>query len=237
MKFSKRLLMVLVLLVFTVTTFGQNVDLDMFDRYKWDRAGVLAEAENIDQDDYPNADMIMICDRSVDYYNADASYVTWMDMYEKVLSEKGKRENQTVTLPFNQAYSTWEVKTLEIIKPDGKAVKVDVKAQSKIMIDRSQMAANIYDPAQKILQIGLSGLEIGDIIHSVIVRKNHKPRAKGIWCGFQVFESTSPIRNFIYEIHEPKELPLQRVEIKDRIPETVEFTTRQENAARSIVGM
>ncbi len=232
MKLFNRLWMSLVLLTVAGAALGQAIDLDSFDQYKWDKASVLKEAATVGVDEYPNADTIMICDRSVDYYQPDATYVTWMDMYEKVLTEKGKRDNQTVTLPFNETYSTWEVRTLEIIKPDGTEVPVDVAAQSKEMVDRSQMSMNIYDPAQKILQIGLPGLEIGDVIHSVIVRKNHKPRAKGIWCGFQVFESNSPIRNYVYEVHEPKELPLQRGEIKDSIEGTVTFTTRQENGRK-----
>ncbi|MBI9019207.1 MAG: DUF3857 domain-containing protein [Phycisphaerae bacterium] len=227
-----KLLMLLILLAFSLTAFAGDIDTDMFDKYKWDHDTVLAEAARVTSSVYPNADMLMICDHSIDYYNTDASYVTWMDMYEKVLTEKGKHENQSVTLPFNETYSQWIVKVLEIIKPDGTVVPVDIKAQSKVMVDRSQMSANIYDPAQKILQIGLPGLEIGDIIHSVIVRDNYKPRAKGIWCGFQTFESPSPIRNFVYEIYEPKELPLQRIEIKDAIEGTVKYTTRQENGRK-----
>ena len=43
-------------------------------------------------------------------------------------------------------YSTVEVAKLEVIKPDGNVVTVDMAANSKESIDDSQMAENIYDP-------------------------------------------------------------------------------------------
>ena len=233
MKISQGLSALLISLATIVgTTWGQAIDLGMFEKYQWDQAKVMAEANTVGVDTYPNADTIMICDHTVDYYMPDATYVTWMDMYEKVLTEKGKRSQQTQTLHFNETYSTWEVIALEIIKPDGSVITIDADSNGKVMIDRSQMSMNIYDPAQKILQIGMPGVEIGDVVHSIIARKNHKPRAKGIWCTMETFESESPTRNYVYEIHEPKELPLQRIEIKDPIEDTVTFSSREENGRK-----
>ncbi len=229
---ARSLVFFMVFSTMSAISFGQEIDLGMFDQYKWDKNWAVADADKIAPDTYPNADTIMVCDRTVDYYQADASYVTWMDTYEKVLTEKGKRSKQVVSLPYNETYSSWDVSLLEIIKPDGTSTVIDIASRSKEMIDRSQMSMNIYDPAQKILQIGLSGVEIGDVIHMTAASKQHKPRAKGIWCGFQTFESDSPIRNFVYEIHECPELPLRLIQIKDPVDGTVTASTRQENGRK-----
>ncbi len=233
MKTFKHLSALLVILTTLAgTAWSQTIELGIFDQYKWDQAKVMADADTVGLDTYPNADTIMICDHTIDYYQPDATYVSWMDMYEKILTEKGKRSKQTLTLPFNETYSTWEVLLIEIIKPDGTVTTIDADSNGKVMIDRSQMSMNIYDPAQKILQIGMPGVEIGDVVHTIIARNNYKPRAKGIWCTLQEFESDSPTRNFVYEIHEPSELPLQRVEIKDQIENTVTSSTREENGRK-----
>ena len=233
MNLSKHFSIWLVLLaIITQTGWSQEIDLNTFDKYRWDQTKVLADAKTIDVKTYPDADTIMVCDHTIDYYQPDATYVSWMDMYEKVLTEKGKRSKQTLTLSFNETYSTWAIIALEIIKPDGTVSTIDAESQGKVMIDRSQMSMNIYDPAQKILQVGMPGVEIGDVIHTLIARKNHKPRAKGIWCSSHEFESDSPTRNFVYEIHEPKELPLKLIQIKDPIEDTVTFSSREENGRK-----
>ncbi len=224
-----KMLLAAILIAFNTCCGAEIVDLAIFNSRLWDKTLVIQEAAEISANQYPNADTIMVCDFTCDYYQPDGAYVSWSDTYEKVLTEKGKRAKQTLALSYNEAYTSWDVLTLEIIRPDGSITALDIAANSKIMIDRSQMSANIYDPADKILQIGLPGVEIGDIIHLTAACNNHKPRYKGIWCTLQSFESTAPIRNFIYEIYEPAELPLQKIEIKDPLPGTVDFSTRQEN--------
>ena len=44
----------------------------------------------------------------------------------KILTEKGKRANQARSLHFMLPYSTVSVKELDVIKPDGTVVAVDV---------------------------------------------------------------------------------------------------------------
>ena len=228
MRSIKSLFVLFAIAIFTAVASAQAVELDFFSQYKWDKPAVLADAKEITTEKFPNSDTISVCDHTIDFYQPDGTYVTWIDMYDKILTERGKRSKQTLTFSFNETYSTWEIPQIEIIKPDGSSVTIDMAAQSKVMIDRSQMSMNIYDPAQKVMQIGVPGLEIGDIIHTTAAQKCHKARCKDNWSQMQIFESPAPVIDFVYEIFEPAELPLQRIELKDPVDNTVTYTTRQE---------
>jgi len=66
-------------------------------------------------------------------------------------------------------YTTAEIVKVEVIKPDGKAVVTDVAANSKEMIDDSQMGMNIYDPNSKILKM--------NILHQIVRHKTLQSRS------------------------------------------------------------
>ena len=90
------------------------------------------------------------------------------EAFVKVLTEKGKRQPPHPRPRLScSPISPCEVVKLEVIKPDGEVVPVDVAANSKETIDDSQMAENIYDPNSKVLQVNIPELEIGDVVHSI----------------------------------------------------------------------
>ena len=60
-----------------------------------------------------------------------------------------------------------EVVQLEVVRPDGRMVPVDVAANSKESIDDSQMEMNIHDPNDRMLRVNIPNVEIGDVVHSV----------------------------------------------------------------------
>ena len=63
-----------------------------------------------------------------------------------------------------------------MIRPDGTVVPVDVETQSRVMIDRSQMGSNIYNPNNKIYRVSIPELEIGDMVRYVSYRDEMKTR-------------------------------------------------------------
>ena len=119
------------------------------------------------------------------------------ETFVKVLTEKGKRNNRTLSLSFMLPYSTVEVVKLEVIKPDGTIVPVDVAANSKETIDDSQMQMNIYDPNSRILQVNIPKVEIGDVVHSISRQTITRSFMPGEFAEENVFEDEGYIRHVI----------------------------------------
>ena len=185
---------------------------------------VRREAQSVTSERYPNADDVLVDDYIVVQYEADGRSVEWDDTFVKVLTEKGKRENTTLTRHFTLPYSRASYTLVQIIKADGTLAAVDVEKQSRVMTDRSQMGANIYNPNQKVLTVGVPGLEIGDIVRYVAFREVVKPRVPDTWSDYQVFEYTSPVKHYVYEVLAPTELPLRRIVLKGEVAGTVTHT-------------
>jgi len=122
--------------------------------------------------------------------HGDGTAETQDEVFTKVLTEKGRRNNLTLSLNFLLPYMTVAVPRLEVIRPSGEVVPVDVAANSKESIDESQMQMNIYDPNEKILQVNIPGVEIGDLIHSV----TRQTIAREIEAAFAAEASSGPIR-------------------------------------------
>src|SRR5208283_2589472 len=122
------------------------------------------------------------------FYRADGTGECQDETFVKVLTEKGRRDNRTLTMNFMLPYTTVEVAKLEVIKPDGQTVLVGVEANSKESIDDSQMAMNIYDPNMRVLQVNIPGLNIGDMVHSVQRQTIERPFIAGEYGEENVFE-------------------------------------------------
>jgi len=193
------------------------------------RDEVIEAAKGVTLAKYPNADDVLVDDYILVRYEADGTSVTVDDTFMKILTEKGKRENESLNFHFTLPYSEMDAALVELIKPDGTVVPVDVAAQSRVMVDRSQMGSNIYNPNAKVFSVGVPGVEIGDIVRYVSVRKLVKPRVPNTWSDYQVLEYTSPIKRYVYEVSAPRELPLRRIALKAEAPGTVTHTTEKEN--------
>ncbi len=196
-----------------------------------ERIAVIEAARDVTQERFPNADDVLVDDHIRVRYHADGTYVVWDDTYLKVLTEKGKRQHQTLSIHFTIPYSRYDdeekdiaIRILELIKPDGTVVPVDVEELSRVMIDPSSMGSNIYNPNSKILQATIPGLEIGDMVHYVTYRKVRQPRVRDVWADLNVFEYSSPLKHMIYEVIGPRDKPLRSIVLKDEIPGTVKHT-------------
>ncbi len=168
--------------------------------------------------------MATVEQKSVRVYRADGTGEAQDELFEKVLTEKGRRANRTLSMSFMLPYSTVAVPTLEIIKPDGKVDPVDVAANSKETIDESQMAMNIYDPNDKILQVNIPKLEIGDVVHSVTRTTTERAIIPGHFSEENVLEANGLIKHLTYQVFAPADRPLQKVALRDEIPGTVTYT-------------
>ena len=197
-----------------------------------DEGKALEAAAAVTREKYPNADYVLVDDFVRIQYRADGTFVRWDDTYQKILTEKGRRENAEMVFHFTLPYETTPTLAgLRIVKPDGTRVAVDVAEQSKVMVDPSQQASNIYDPNDKLLKVGIPGLEIGDVLHYILRGETVKPRVPNTWSDFHLFEYTSPIVRSVYEIHGPAELPLTKIVLKDEVEGTVTHAREEKDGA------
>lgn len=186
---------------------------------------VLTAAAQITQAKYPDCDDATVERNMVRVYHADGTAECQDEGFTKVLTEKGKRNNRTLAMGFMLPYTTVQVVKLEVIRPGGQVVPVDVAANSKVTIDDSQMAMNIYDPNVKVLQVNIPQLEIGDIVHSVTRTTIERPIIPGQYSEESVFEGPSYIRHMTYEVYAPAERPLVRIALRDEVPGTVKYAS------------
>ncbi len=220
MKFMLRLFFVC--FVFTSFSLAQSPKLIDMD-------SILSLNKSVTLEEYPNADEVLIDQYRKTFYNSDGTSKTYDDVYIKVLTEKGKRSNRQISFYYSLPYSTVKIETLEIIKPSGEIVPINIENNSKEVINQSQMSANIYNPNSKILQVGVPGLEIGDIVHYVTFTDTVKVRVPNTFSDYSVFEYDLPILNTTYEVIAPMDKPLVNIELKDSIEGTVTFSeTRNE---------
>lgn len=191
-----------------------------------DTSKVMAQANAITTAAYPNCDFAIVDQRSVRVYRADGTGEAQDETFTKVLTEKGRRANRTMGLSFMLPYSTPEVPRLEVIKPSGEVVPVDVAANSKETIDESQMAENIYDPNNRVLQVNIPKLDIGDVVHSVTRMTTERPFIPGQFAEENVLEANGLIRHLTYQVFAPADRPLQQIALRDEIPGTVAYSAQ-----------
>ena len=189
---------------------------------------VQAAAAEVNLAKLPDCDEAVVDQRSMRVVHEDGTAEVQDETFTKVLTEKGKRNNNTINLGFMTPYSTAEVTLLEVIRPSGEIVLVDVAANSKESIDDSQMEMNIYDPNSKVLRVNIPQLEIGDIVHSVVRSTVTRPFIPGEYAEDFMFEGVGFVRHLALEVRMPSDKPLKQVVLRDEIPGTVGATTTTE---------
>jgi transglutaminase-like putative cysteine protease len=203
-----------------------------------DRKEALAAAAEVTREKYPNADDVLVDDYTRTVFQTDGTYESWNDCYQKILTEKGRRDAQTLSFYFTLPYTTEKdigVTLLEIVKPNGDLVKLgaeDMKRLCKVMIDPNSMKSNIYNPNSKILKVGVPAVAVGDVVHYIYFRRVVQPRVKNSFSDLQLLEYTSPIRRMVYEILGPNELPLKGIALKDEIKGTVVSASGEKDGLR-----
>ena len=193
------------------------------------RNDVINAATNVSKKTYPNADYVLLNDYEYIYYNEDGTSFNSDEVYVKILTEKGRRDNNTLAVGYSASYSNIEVNAIEIIKPDGSVININIAKNSKTSISSSQLSQNIFDPNSKKLTVNIPNLEVGDILYYVYSRKTFKPRVPGTWCGYFMLQSLSPYLKYSIEISAPQSLPLKKIYIKDEVKNSTKYTNKVVN--------
>jgi transglutaminase-like putative cysteine protease len=175
---------------------------------------------------YPDCDEATVEERNVDTYRPDGTAQNQDEAFVKVLTEKGKRDRRTLAMGFLLPYFKAEVVKLEVVRPTGEVVPVDVAANSTETIDDSQMEENIYDPDSKVLLVNIPDLEIGDVVHWITRTTTMRSIIPGEFADENLFEGGGYVRHVVYECHAPIAKPLKKIILKNEIPGTVKYTTQ-----------
>ena len=198
-----------------------------------DRAAALEAAAAVTAERYPDADEVLVSDRQYARYAADGTYVLWHEEYVKVLTEEGRRKRSTLsthfTIPYQRGPQDCRIELVEIIKPDGTTVPIDIEAQSRLMVDPGSMAQNIYNPNDKVIRLNIPGLEVGDVLHALFFDRIVQPRMAGTWSDYITLEGERPIVERIIEIDAPAEMPLRSIALKAEIEGTVSHERSERN--------
>src|SRR6266446_3656422 len=191
-----------------------------------DAKKVLGAAAEVSAAKYPDCDEATIEKKMVRVYRADGTGECQDESFVKVLTEKGKRNNRSLSLYYMLPYSTAQAIKLEVMKPDGQTSIVDVAANSKEMIDDSQMGMNIYDPNMKILRVNIPNVDVGDTVHSITRTTIERSVIPGEFADDNLFEGAGYIRHLSYEVYAPSEKPLKRIVLRDEVAGTVDASTK-----------
>jgi transglutaminase-like putative cysteine protease len=176
---------------------------------------------------YPDSDDATVEKKMLRVYRADGTGECQDETVTKVLTEKGKRNNRTLSLSFMLPYFKIEVAKLEVIRPGGEIIPVDVAANSKETIDDSQMAMNIYDPNNKVLRVNIPQLEVGDMVHAVTRLTIERAIIPGEFAEVNLFEAPGYIRHMSYDVRAPADKPLKKIVLRDELKDTVKYTTEK----------
>ena len=190
-----------------------------------DSAQVLLHAATVTTNRFPDADTVLVEDLVREAFRPDGTSVQIDDEYTKILTEKGRRESSVRSFYIPTAYATTTVVRAETIKPDGARVSIDPASNGRIMVDPGQMGANIYDPNDKIFQLSIPGLEIGDVVHVAALHTTYKARVPDTWADLNTFEGESPILSYTYEVAAPTNRPLQHIHLRAPVSNTVAYAT------------
>ncbi len=123
-----------------------------------DQKAALNAAEGVTSEKYPNADVVLVDGHHWKQYNADGTYEQVVERYEKILTDTGRGYLRSLTLSFSSHYDDPEFSLVEVCRPNGSIVKVDIDANSRVAIESDQMEMNIYDPFSKELEVILPPL-------------------------------------------------------------------------------
>lgn len=193
-----------------------------------DRDDALMAAQSATLKSYPDAQTVIVDSATKVTYQTDGTYTHWDETYIRILTEEARRNYSTLssyfTIPYQRGPEDCAIALVEIIRPDGSSVRIDVAKQSKIMINPGGMEANIYNPNSKIIQVNIPDLNVGDVLHYVMYDNIVHARMQDTWCDWITFEGTSPIIKSSVEITAPKDFPLQRIALKAPVKDTVTFS-------------
>ena len=181
---------------------------------------------DITRERFPDADVVTVDEIEKVKYNPDGTYEQTDECWTKILTEKGRREESSLTLDYSKRYGTAAIAYVGAIAADGTEREIDVSATTKESTDNSSMSVNIYDPLDRVITCTIPGLKVGETLHVKTMRKTTQPRCKDKWADLSVMEWSHPIIKSTYEVTAPATRPLRRIAIRNPLGNVITNVTK-----------
>lgn len=188
----------------------------------------VAKADMVNSERYPDADAAILEQTEYTRYNPDGSYRIEEDIYVKVLTEKGRREESQLSLSYNRRYGLAEFDYVGVIDEAGNEREIDFKATMKEASDNSSMENNIYDSMARKVSCTIPGVQIGEIVHLKYHRMAAKSRIENQFADMAITEWQCPILKATVIVDAPKERPLKKYAVRNALENHLSFTQKEE---------
>jgi len=191
----------------------------------------LSFLKEVTRKTYPHAHAVLSREVEELKFKWDGSHVDVDEVFLTILDEDGKRSEKVQSFYIDRYYSKLQIEIMEIIKPDGKRVKVDLKANSREETPTSDTEANIYDPNRKTLKVFLPNLKVGDTIHYRIRRDTFKSIIPDNIYGMALGQYIYPVRLYAFTLRGPADVKLYTL-VKDKVKDTVAYKQWEEGSTQ-----
>ena len=188
---------------------------------------IIGQSEQaINSQYFPDADVVTVNEIEKVKYNPDGTYEQTDECWTKILTEKGRRSESSMSLDYSKRYGEAKILFVKAIGTDGVEREIDIAATMKEQTDNSSMSANIYDPLDRVITCTIPGLKVGETLHVKTLRKTTKPRCQDKWADISVMEWSHPIIRSTYEVTAPASRPLKRIAIRNPLGNIVTNVTK-----------
>lgn len=212
------------LFVFFVLTFSCFAMAEWEDcpRELLDVPAMLQTAQGVTLEKYPDANTVVLDDRTYVRYVEDGRSFSVNDFAVKILTEKGRVDESTVGLAYSAAYEKDAFHMIRLYKANGEIVDINLEEAVSEQVNTGQMDSNIYDPNHKNLTASVAGLEVGDVLRVIYSEEITHPRVPNAYYGLWYLQHSSPICHMSVEIVGPSSLPLRSIAVKNKTEKGVE---------------
>ena len=163
-----------------------------------------------EKEQYPDANAIVILDKTDVEFNGDGTGTTRNYSLVKVLTQSGLESRGECQIGYYKAYDTVRVELARVIKADGSVVDIPDDMIKDINSTATE-AMNIYEPDAKTKVITFKNLEVGDCIEYQTVDSIFHAPMENEFDGMAGFQSFDPIIRVEYNITGPKDKPLRHM--------------------------
>lgn len=173
-------------------------------------AATAVRADEVTVERFPDADSVLVDSLSKITYKPDGSYEEISENWTKILTEKGRRDESSISMRYSKRYGNAEILYVGAIGTNGVERAIDISKTTKESTDNSSMSVNIYDPLDRRIVCTIPDLKVGETVHTKTRSAETKARCEGVWSSINVFEWECPILKSTVKITAPKELPLKK---------------------------
>jgi len=186
----------------------------------------VARADDVTLEKYPDADAVVLEQREYSRYNPDGTFSATDEIWIKVLTEKGRRDESVLNLSYSKRYGTARVDFVGVIGTNGVERAIDFANTTKDVSDNSSMAENIYDSMARKLTCTVPEVKLNETVHYKYTRTVDQSRIENQYASSSVMEWECPILKSSVVLDAPKERPLKKIAIRHPLKDHLSF--RQE---------